>query len=62
MGVGDKDLFNLAHLYIGFLDLVLRSFTAIEQPDISIQPQGKRRVIPGRRRLCRSGTKESEVK
>lgn len=30
MGMGDEDLFNLTHLYLRPLDLVLRSFTTIE--------------------------------
>jgi hypothetical protein len=45
MGVGDKDLFNFAHLHIGSLDLVLCSFTAVEQPNIGIQSQGECRMI-----------------
>jgi hypothetical protein len=51
MGVSDKDLFNLAHLHIRLLDLVLCSFATVEKPDIGIQSQGKCRVISGRGRL-----------
>ena len=61
MGVGDKDLFNLAHLHVRLLDLVLRSFTTVEKPDIGIQSQGKCRVISSRGRLRRSSTKKREV-
>jgi hypothetical protein len=47
MGMGDEDLFNLSHLYFGPLDLVLCSLAAVEQPDIAIQSESKRRVISG---------------
>jgi hypothetical protein len=47
MGMGDENLFNLTHLYFGPLDLVLRSLTTVEQPDIAIQSKSKCRVISG---------------
>ena len=61
MGMGNENLGNSSHLYSTFLYLMLSAFSAIEEPDISVKPEGKGRVISRARRLRRHGTEKCDI-
>jgi len=56
----DKDFFDLAHLQHTLLKLVLGGFTAVKEPDIAPQSEGKRRVVSRRGRLSRGRSQKCD--